>query len=43
MGFGETQPVAANATAEGSQMNRRVEIAIFANEKLKKAAEERAG
>ncbi len=38
-GFGATQPVADNTTATGKQANRRVEVAIFANEKLKKAAE----
>ncbi len=38
-GFGESMPVASNSTAAGMQKNRRVEVAIFANEKLKKAAE----
>ncbi|MFD2514422.1 OmpA family protein [Pontibacter locisalis] len=38
-GYGESTPVASNATAAGMQQNRRVEVAIFANEKLKKAAE----
>lgn len=38
-GFGSSQAVADNATAAGKQANRRVEVAIFANEKLKKAAE----
>jgi len=32
-------PVASNETAAGRQQNRRVEIAVFANEKMKVAAE----
>lgn len=38
-GFGESMPVADNTSVSGKQTNRRVEIAIYANEKLKKAAE----
>ncbi|MBD3334013.1 MAG: OmpA family protein [Candidatus Eisenbacteria bacterium] len=41
VGYGETQPVAENTTAAGKQQNRRVEVAIMANEKLKEAARER--
>lgn len=39
-GHGEGSPVADNATAAGRQANRRVEVAIWANDKLKKAAKD---
>lgn len=38
-GYGETQPVADNATEDGRRQNRRVDVAIFANKKLQRAAE----
>lgn len=38
MGMGEANPVADNDTKAGRQANRRVEVAIFANKKLKRAA-----
>ncbi|MGI8892224.1 MAG: OmpA family protein [Bacteroidia bacterium] len=39
VGYGENQPVATNDTEAGRTENRRVEVAIFANDKLKRAAE----
>ncbi|HEM49110.1 MAG TPA: OmpA family protein [Caldithrix sp.] len=39
VGLGEMNAVASNESEAGRQQNRRVEVAIFANEKLKNAAE----
>ena len=42
IGLGEANPVASNASETGRQQNRRVEIEIFANEKLKQQAAQSA-
>jgi outer membrane protein OmpA-like peptidoglycan-associated protein len=42
-GLGETEPVATNDTDAGRQENRRVEVAIYASEKMKADARRQAG
>lgn len=42
VGYGEVQPIASNDNPEGRQANRRVEVAIWANENLKVTAQRQA-
>ena len=37
-GYGENQPIAENDSVEGRQANRRVEVAIYANDKMQRMA-----
>lgn len=39
-GYGPDQPIGDNASVDGRQQNRRVDLAIMANDKLKKVAQE---
>jgi outer membrane protein OmpA-like peptidoglycan-associated protein len=40
-GYSKSQPIAGNDTDAGRAQNRGVEVAIWANEKLKKVAKEK--
>ena len=42
-GLGEEEPIATNDTPDGRGRNRRVEVAIYASEKLREEARARAG
>jgi outer membrane protein OmpA-like peptidoglycan-associated protein len=41
-GLGESEPVASNASADGQQQNRRIEVAIYASEAARKQAASRS-
>ena len=42
-GRGETEPIASNGTDEGKRQNRRVEVAIYANDKWRNEAKQTPG
>jgi outer membrane protein OmpA-like peptidoglycan-associated protein len=42
LGLGETEPIASNDSDSGRQQNRRVEIAIYASDKMRAEAEKQA-
>lgn len=42
-GYGESRPVASNDTSDGRQLNRRVEVAIIADDELRERAMKQAG
>jgi outer membrane protein OmpA-like peptidoglycan-associated protein len=42
-GLGESEPVATNDTADGRQLNRRVEVAIYANDQYRDQVKARVG
>jgi outer membrane protein OmpA-like peptidoglycan-associated protein len=39
MGRGEVEPITSNSTDAGRQLNRRVEVAIFANANARTAGD----
>jgi len=43
VGLGESEPVATNETAAGRQMNRRVEVAIYASDQYREEVRRRVG